>query len=381
MDASSIAPASRSASITGKSSTDPPRGIVRRGRRGGASRPGFAFAFASASQPGFAFVSAARFGPRLLRSSSSRGGGHRRGRDGRGRRHPRERHRQPRKRRLRRDDAARGGAVTRLAQVVIRLRHGLVPNPDDGQHAARVALHARVHGGRCCRVGGGSDVFAGGGVTVGASPDVFAERARSRPVDGGSTVRSRAETRRSAARAVGETRRVGSHLSREPAKRSGVRVDHVGGIGVRGARASRLFASRGAGSCRFASRRSHGDASNDAGGGCRPSPRGPRRTSVRRRRARDVAGRTGAPARRRRRRRATRSPLGRCARRRRRRRGRSRWRFGNHRGGDAGVMGSNPGATRAGARRARAAPCGACRRPPLGDPRGAARRRRRGRGR
>ena len=157
--------------------------------------------------------------------------------------------------------------MTRLAQVVIRLRHGLVPNPDDGQHAARVALHARVHGGRCCRVGGGSDVFAGGGVTVGASPDVFAERARSRPVDGGSTVRSRAETRRSAARAVGETRRVGSHLSREPAKRSGVRVDHVGGIGVRGARASRLFASRGAGSCRFASRRSHGDASNDAGGG------------------------------------------------------------------------------------------------------------------
>ena len=157
--------------------------------------------------------------------------------------------------------------MTRLAQVVIRLRHGLVPNPDDGQHAARVALHARVHGGRCCRVGRGSDVFAGGGVTVGASPPVFAERARSRPVDGGSTVRSRAETRRLAARAVGETRRVGSHLSRESAKRSGVRVDHVGGIGVRSARASRLFASHGAGSCRFASRRSHGDASNDAGGG------------------------------------------------------------------------------------------------------------------
>ena len=156
--------------------------------------------------------------------------------------------------------------MTRLAQVVIRLRHGLVPNPDDGQHAARVVTARRA----CTAV----DVVA----TAEAPTSSPAERrtsekmratsspelVRSRPVDGGSTVRSRAETRRSAARAVGETRRVASSLARPGAP--GVRVDHVGGIGVRRARASRLFASHGAGSCRFTSRRSHGDASNDAGG-------------------------------------------------------------------------------------------------------------------
>ena len=135
--------------------------------------------------------------------------------------------------------------MTRLAQVVIRLRHGFVPNADDGQHPARVALHARVHRGRRHVVGINCITDSTGTGTSVARPGA-----------------------RSSARAVGETGRIGDHIARDAAHRSGVRLDHVGGIRVRGGGASRLFASPGGGSCwcRFASHshRAHGDASDDA---------------------------------------------------------------------------------------------------------------------
>ena len=118
--------------------------------------------------------------------------------------------------------------MTRLAQVVIRLGHGFVPNADDGQHPARVALHSRVHRGRRHVVGitdsTGTSTSAGTGTSV-ARPGA-----------------------RSSARAVGETGRIGDHIARDSAHRSGVRLDHVGGIRVRRGGASRLFASPGGGS-------------------------------------------------------------------------------------------------------------------------------------
>ena len=158
-------------------------GIV--GAGAASASAGFAFALRPA-QPGFAFVSAARFGPRLLRSSSSR------------------RRSSPRARRSgaassrggmgsRANGACGGatpreGAVTRLAQVVIRLRQDLYRSRRWATRRTRRTAHPRA----------AVDVVASAEAPTSspaeASPSSLPTSSPTLTVDGGSTVRSRAET-------------------------------------------------------------------------------------------------------------------------------------------------------------------------------------------